>query len=47
MQNKLIPGVLIGAVVGGAVALIDKNTRSSVKNQVQNIKSGQTSGQGS
>ncbi|UXS68665.1 YtxH domain-containing protein [Staphylococcus chromogenes] len=47
MQNKLIPGVLIGAVVGGAVTLIDKNTRSSVKNQVQNIKSGQTSGQGS
>ncbi|GGB10350.1 YtxH domain-containing protein [Macrococcus hajekii] len=36
MNNKLIPGMLIGAAVGAAVAMIDKNTRSSVRNQVSN-----------
>ncbi|TDM00750.1 YtxH domain-containing protein [Macrococcus carouselicus] len=34
MNNKLIPGMLIGAAVGAAIAMLDKNTRYSVKNQV-------------
>ncbi|EII2015775.1 YtxH domain-containing protein [Staphylococcus pseudintermedius] len=45
MQNKLLPGILIGAIVGGAIALIDKNTRRSVKASVNNIKTGQRSSQ--
>ncbi|RIL26570.1 YtxH domain-containing protein, partial [Staphylococcus gallinarum] len=27
MENKLVPGILIGAVIGGAAALADKSTR--------------------
>lgn len=26
MENKLVPGILIGAVIGGAAALADKST---------------------
>ena len=37
MNNKLIPGMLIGAAVGAAVAMLDRNTRSSVKTQVSNV----------
>jgi len=37
MNNKLIPGMLIGAAVGAAIAMLDKNTRASVKNQVSNV----------
>jgi gas vesicle protein len=29
MQNKLIPGILLGAVIGGAATLADKSTRQS------------------
>ncbi|MCG3402672.1 YtxH domain-containing protein [Staphylococcus massiliensis] len=40
MQNKLIPGVVIGAIVGGAIALADKNTRQSLKKNYKDIKEG-------
>ena len=30
MQNKLIPGILLGAVIGGAATLADKSTRQSL-----------------
>ncbi|KIX91255.1 hypothetical protein TP70_03335 [Staphylococcus microti] len=43
MKNKLVPGILIGAAIGGAAALIDKNTRQSVKTSVHNVKTGQRS----
>ena len=29
MENKLIPGILIGAIVGGAATLADKSTRNA------------------
>src|SRR5699024_3378928 len=32
MKNKLVPAILLGAVVGGLVSLADKNTRNSVIN---------------
>ncbi|MCU7557781.1 YtxH domain-containing protein [Macrococcus capreoli] len=38
MNNKLIPATIAGAVIGAAVSMIDKKTRSSVKNQVQATK---------
>ncbi|WP_424960636.1 YtxH domain-containing protein [Macrococcus lamae] len=37
MNNKLVPAVVAGAAVGAAIALLDKNTRSSVKGQVNNV----------
>ncbi|AKS68843.1 hypothetical protein RN70_04525 [Staphylococcus schleiferi] len=43
MQNKLLPGILIGATIGGAIALIDKNTRRSLKSSVHQIKTGERS----
>lgn len=30
MKNKLIPAVLLGALVGGLVSLVDKSTRENV-----------------
>ena len=30
MENKLIPGILIGAIVGGAATLADKSTRNAL-----------------
>ncbi|ARJ50147.1 YtxH domain-containing protein [Staphylococcus lutrae] len=45
MQNKLIPGILLGATVGGAIALIDKNTRRSVQTTLHQIKTGERSSQ--
>ncbi|UXR71034.1 MULTISPECIES: YtxH domain-containing protein [unclassified Staphylococcus] len=45
MKNKFVPGILIGATLGGAIALIDKNTRHSVKTSFQNVKNGQRSSQ--
>lgn len=38
MNNKLIPATIAGAIIGAAVSMIDKKTRSSVKNQVQSTK---------
>ncbi|GAB1809768.1 YtxH domain-containing protein [Priestia megaterium] len=29
-RNKLVEGIVIGAIIGGAVSLFDKETRSSV-----------------
>ncbi|PNZ30069.1 hypothetical protein CD122_01000 [Staphylococcus rostri] len=45
MKNKLVPGILIGAAIGGAAALIDRNTRHSVKTSIHNVKTGQRSSQ--
>lgn len=32
-KSKLLQGIIIGAVVGGCISLLDKNTRNAVKNQ--------------
>ncbi|MEB7660922.1 YtxH domain-containing protein [Staphylococcus xylosus] len=40
MQNKLIPGILIGAIVGGAATLADKSTRQSLKQSFKDRKEG-------
>lgn len=29
-RNKLVDGMLIGALIGGAISLLDKNTRTTV-----------------
>ncbi|RIL72550.1 YtxH domain-containing protein [Staphylococcus devriesei] len=43
MQNKLIPGILIGAIVGGAATLADKSTRNSLLQSVKDMKEGNRS----
>ena len=43
MQNKLIPGILIGAIVGGAATLADKSTRTSLVQSVKDMKEGNRS----
>ncbi|MCE5090946.1 YtxH domain-containing protein [Staphylococcus devriesei] len=43
MQNKLIPGILIGAIVGGAATLADKSTRNSLIQSVKDMKEGNRS----
>ncbi|MCD8916060.1 YtxH domain-containing protein [Staphylococcus simulans] len=43
MNNKLVPGILIGALVGGAITLADKNTRTSLQNSFKNLKEGNSS----
>ncbi len=43
MQNKLIPGILLGAVIGGAVTLADKSTRQSLKQSIKDRKEGNRS----
>ena len=35
MNNKLVPGILLGAVIGGAITLADKNTRTALKTAIQ------------
>ncbi|MBI5974728.1 YtxH domain-containing protein [Staphylococcus canis] len=45
MQNKLVPGILVGALIGGAVTLLDKNTRRSLKASKNNIQARQNSNQ--
>ena len=37
MENKLIPGILIGAIVGGA-ATLDKSTRNALVQSVKMLK---------
>lgn len=37
-NNKMVMGVLIGALVGGLVALFDKETRTTTKSQCKNAK---------
>ncbi|WP_427706961.1 YtxH domain-containing protein [Staphylococcus sp. Mo2-6] len=43
MQNKLIPGILLGAVIGGAATLADKSTRQSLKQSTKDRKEGNRS----
>ena len=43
MENKLIPGIIIGAVVGGAATLADKSTRNSLIQSFKDIKEGNRS----
>ena len=38
MKNKLLPAIVIGAAVGGAIALLDKGTRESVVSNSKSIK---------
>lgn len=38
MENKLIPGILIGAIVGGAATLADKSTRNALIQSVKMLK---------
>lgn len=40
MQNKLIPGILIGAIIGGAATLADKSTRQSLNQSIKDRKEG-------
>ena len=30
MENKFVPGIIIGAIVGGAATLADKSTRNAL-----------------
>lgn len=43
MQNKLIPGILLGAIVGGAASLADRSTRQALKQSYKDIKEGNRS----
>lgn len=43
MVNKLIPGILIGAIIGGAATLADKSTRRSLKQSFKEAKEGNRS----
>ena len=38
MENKLIPGILIGAIVGGVATLADKSTRNALVQSVKMLK---------
>ncbi|MDY5060167.1 YtxH domain-containing protein [Staphylococcus simulans] len=46
MNNKLVPGILLGALVGGAITLADKNTRNALKNSIQSLKEGKSADRG-
>ena len=37
MKNKLVPAIVIGAAVGGLIALIDKGTRESLVSNTKSI----------
>jgi gas vesicle protein len=37
-SGKLVKGILLGAVVGGAVAMMDKNTRKKITNGTNSMK---------
>jgi methyl-accepting chemotaxis protein len=37
-NGKLVKGILLGAVVGGAVAMMDKNTRKKITNGTNSMK---------
>ena len=43
MENKLIPGILIGAIVGGAATFADKSTRNALVQSVKDVKEGNRS----
>ena len=38
MENKFVPGILIGAVIGGAIGLADKSTRQALVQSVKDAK---------
>ena len=38
MKNKLVPAIVIGAAVGGVIALLDKGTRESLASNTKSIK---------
>ncbi|MGR3765386.1 YtxH domain-containing protein [Rossellomorea sp. NS-SX7] len=37
-SGKLVKGIVLGAVVGGAVAMMDKNTRKKISNNTSSMK---------
>ncbi|WP_180954966.1 hypothetical protein [Bacillus sp. V3-13] len=37
-NSKLLKGIILGGIIGGAVALMDSSTRSKVKGTVSNLK---------
>ena len=43
MENKLVPGILIGAIIGGAATLADKSTRNALKQSFKDAKEGNRS----
>ncbi|MBO1199482.1 YtxH domain-containing protein [Staphylococcus simiae] len=43
MKNKLVPGILIGAVIGGVATLADKSTRDSLVQSFKDAKNGNRS----
>lgn len=38
MKNKLLPAIIIGATVGGLIALFDRGTRESVVSNTKSVK---------
>ncbi|KMM36104.1 YtxH domain-containing protein [Guptibacillus hwajinpoensis] len=38
-NGKLVKGILVGAIVGGAVAMLDSTTRNKVRSTAGNVKS--------
>ena len=38
MENKFVPGILIGAVIGGAISLADKSARQALVQSVKDAK---------
>ena len=43
MENKFVPGIIIGAIVGGAATLADKSTRNALVQSFKDIKEGNRS----
>lgn len=43
MENKFVPGIIIGAIVGGAATLADKSTRNALVQLFKDIKEGNRS----
>lgn len=43
MENKFVPGIIIGAIVGGAATLVDKSTRNALVQSFKDIKEGNRS----
>ncbi|WP_145421621.1 YtxH domain-containing protein [Staphylococcus hominis] len=43
MENKFVPGIIIGAIVGGATTLADKSTRNALVQSFKDIKEGNRS----
>ena len=43
MENKFVPGIIIGAIVGGAATLADKSIRNALVQSFKDIKEGNRS----